>query len=54
MSDTRYVKTKDAISIAYQVPGGGNVDFVWITGFTGNLEIMSDQPLVTDFLQKLA
>lgn len=54
MSETRYVKTKDAISIAYQVLGGGRVDLVWITGFTGNLEIMAEQPLVADFFEKLA
>lgn len=53
MSETRYVKTKDAISIAYQVRGSGPVDLVWITGFTGNLEIMSEQPLVGDFFEKL-
>lgn len=54
MSETRYAKTKDAVSIAYQILGGGPVDLAWITGFTGNLEIMAEQPLVSDFFEKLA
>lgn len=54
LPDTRYARTPDGISIAYQVIGDGPVDLLWIPGYQGNLEVMWEQPLVATFFAKLA
>lgn len=51
---TRYARTPDGSSIAYQVIGDGPVDLLWIFGWHGNLEIFREQPLVEQFLAGLA
>ena len=53
-SGTRYARTPDGSSIAYQVIGDGPVDLLWIFGWHGNLEIFREQPLVERFLAGLA
>jgi pimeloyl-ACP methyl ester carboxylesterase len=54
LPETRYARTPDGISIAYQVIGDGPVDLLWIPGYQGNIEVMWEQPLVAAFFSKLA
>jgi class 3 adenylate cyclase len=51
---TRYAKTADGVSIAYQVFGGGPPDLVWITSLTGGLEVMWEKMEVARFFSKVA
>jgi class 3 adenylate cyclase len=51
---TRYAKTTDGVSIAYQVFGDGPPDLAWITGFTGGLEVMWEKMEVARFFSKVA
>jgi class 3 adenylate cyclase len=51
---TRYAKTSDGVSIAYQVLGDGPPDLVWITGWTGGLEVMWEKMEVARFFSKVA
>ena len=41
---TRYAKTVDGISIAYQVRGDGPVDLIYARGWTQNFEIELEGP----------
>jgi class 3 adenylate cyclase len=54
LPETRYARTADGVHIAYQVLGDGPVDYLWLDGARGNLEVMWEQPLVADFFTKLA
>jgi class 3 adenylate cyclase len=54
MPQTRYAKTPDGISIAYQVMGDGPVDVLWLPGWHGNLEVLWEQSLTVSFFARLA
>ena len=41
---TRYARTIDGVSIAYQVRGHGSVDLIRATGNAGNFEIELEEP----------
>jgi class 3 adenylate cyclase len=52
---TRYAKTDDGVSIAFQLVGRGTLDLAWMPGFvSGNVEVVWEHPLVSSFLEKLA
>ena len=52
--ETRFVQAPDGVHIAFQAFGNGEIDLVWITGWTGNLEVMLEHPLVAKFYEELA
>lgn len=51
---TRYAKTSDGFSIAYQILGDGGLDLVYLPGFVSNLEYQWENPLYARFLRRLA
>jgi pimeloyl-ACP methyl ester carboxylesterase len=51
--ETRYAKAPDGTSIAYQVVGDGPVDLVHASGIWSNVDLMWDQPLWANFLERL-
>jgi pimeloyl-ACP methyl ester carboxylesterase len=52
--ETRYAKTPDGVSIAYQVVGDGPVDIVYSSGIWSNLELMWEHPPWARMLRRLA
>lgn len=52
--ETRYAKTADGFSIAYQILGDGGLDLVYLPGFASNLEYQWENPLYARFLRRLA
>jgi len=52
--ETRYAKTPDGVSIAYQVVGDGPVDIVYSSGIWSNLEMMWEHPPWARFLRRLS
>src|SRR5512141_3447091 len=52
--ETRYAKTPDGVSIAYQVVGDGPVDLVYSSGIWSNLGLMWEQPPWARMLRRLA
>jgi class 3 adenylate cyclase/pimeloyl-ACP methyl ester carboxylesterase len=52
--DTRYAKTSNGLSIAYQLFGAGDVDLLLVPGYQSNLELNWDLPALTTFLRRLA
>jgi pimeloyl-ACP methyl ester carboxylesterase/class 3 adenylate cyclase len=52
--ETRYAKTPDGASIAYQVVGDGPVDLVYSSGIWSNLEMMWEHQPWARFLLRLA
>ncbi len=52
--ETRYAKTPDGVSIAYQVVGEGPVDLVHASGIWSNLEMMWEHPPWARYLRRLA
>ncbi|MGH2608997.1 MAG: alpha/beta fold hydrolase [Tepidiformaceae bacterium] len=51
--ETRYAKSGD-VHIAYQVMGDAPRDLVFVLGWVSNLEVVSENPTVARFLQRLA
>jgi class 3 adenylate cyclase len=51
---TRYAKTVDGVSIAYQVRGSGPVDLVYAMGWTSNLEVELEGPRSAAYFGGLA
>jgi len=51
---TRYAKSPDGTSIAYQAIGDGPVDLMLTTGALGNVEFLWEIPVVADFLDRFA
>jgi pimeloyl-ACP methyl ester carboxylesterase len=51
---TRYAKTPDGVSIAYQVVGDGPLDLVWVPGWVSHVEAIWDEPSAARFLERLA
>jgi pimeloyl-ACP methyl ester carboxylesterase len=54
MPQTRYAKTPDGVSIAYQVVGDGPRDLVWVPGFVSHLEAAWEEPTLARFFEQLA
>ena len=52
--ETRYARTADGYSIAYQILGDGGLDLVYLPGFASNLEYQWENPLYARFLHQLA
>ena len=53
-AQTRYVRSQDGTSIAYQVVGDGPVDLLMTTGLLGNVEFLWEVPTVAGFLHPFA
>jgi pimeloyl-ACP methyl ester carboxylesterase len=51
---TRYARTPDGDSIAFQVVGDGPFDLVWIPGFVSHVELWWTVPQIAAFYQHLA
>jgi pimeloyl-ACP methyl ester carboxylesterase len=51
--ETRYAKTADGVSIAYQLFGTG-ADLLFVPGYISNLELNWDLPAYADLLHRLA
>ena len=51
---TRYARTVDGVSIAYQVVGDGREDLVYMPGFTSHVEVAWEHPSSAAFLRRLA
>jgi class 3 adenylate cyclase len=54
LPETRFAKTSDGVSIAYQVIGDGDVDIVLIPQWLSNIEQYWDHPASSHFLRRLA
>ncbi len=54
LPETRYAKTVDGLSIAYQVLGQGPVDLVFTTGWISNVDACWDVPPLRSFFHQLA
>jgi class 3 adenylate cyclase/pimeloyl-ACP methyl ester carboxylesterase len=52
--ETRYAKTGDGLSIAYQVVGQGAVDLLFVPGYLSNLELNWELPAYASMLGRLA
>ena len=52
--ETRYARTSDGVHIAYQVLGGGPVDFVWIPGFVSHVEFAWSHPTLARLYRRIA
>jgi class 3 adenylate cyclase len=51
--ETRYAKSGD-LSIAYQVTGSGPLDLVFVPGFVSNLDVLWENPIYANFVNRLA
>jgi pimeloyl-ACP methyl ester carboxylesterase len=51
---TRYARTPDGDSIAYQTVGGGPLDVVYVPGFGSHVELFWMDPSIADFYHRLA
>ena len=50
---TNYTKS-GTIFIAYQVVGEGHIDLVFVPGWVSNIDLMWEDPRMSDFLIKLS
>ena len=51
---TRYARTPEGVSIAYQVIGDGPRDLVWVPGWVSHVEAAWDEPTMARFFERLA
>ena len=51
---TRYARTPDGVSIAYQVIGEGERDLVWVAGWLSHIEAAWEEPTLARFFDRLA
>jgi class 3 adenylate cyclase len=51
---TRYARTSDGDSIAYQVVGDGSFDLVYVPGFISHVELWWAEPSIGRFYERLA
>jgi class 3 adenylate cyclase len=51
--ETRYARGKEG-AVAYQVLGDGPLDLVFIPGWVTNVEVIWEEPLLANFLRRLA
>ena len=49
MSDIRYARTPDGVSLAYRVDGEGPIDLVFVPGFVSHLELLWEEPETAAF-----
>jgi class 3 adenylate cyclase len=54
MPETRYARTPDGVSIAYQIVGDGPIDLVWVPGWVSHLEAAWEEPTLARFFDRLA
>ena len=52
MGSTRYAKSGD-LHIAYQVAGSGPIDIVYVPTWIGQLEVLTEEPTIAAFLERL-
>ncbi len=52
--ESRYVKTRDGVHLAYQVVGEGPLDLVFLPGLFTHLEYQWEEPSSAKFLERLA
>lgn len=52
--ETRYARTVDGVSIAYQIVGDGAEDLVYMPGFASHVEVAWEHPNSVAFLRRLA
>ncbi|HEY1286231.1 MAG TPA: alpha/beta fold hydrolase [Solirubrobacterales bacterium] len=52
--ETRYARSEDGTSIAYQVHGEGPLDLVFVPGFVSHVELVWEQPAFARFLRRIA
>jgi class 3 adenylate cyclase len=53
-AETRYARSHDGTSIAYQVHGEGPLDLVFVPGFVSHAEVVWEEPAIARFLRRLA
>ncbi|MDQ3934357.1 MAG: adenylate/guanylate cyclase domain-containing protein [Actinomycetota bacterium] len=53
MSDVRYARTPDGVSLAYRVIGDGPIDLVFVPGFVSHIEGWLDLPDAVRFFERL-
>jgi class 3 adenylate cyclase len=53
VSDIRYARTADGLSLAYRVDGDGPIDLVFVPGFVSHLEMMWESPELAEFFQTI-
>ena len=53
-SSTRYARSPDGVSIAYQVHGEGPLDLVFVPGFVSHVELVWEEPAIARLLRRLA
>jgi class 3 adenylate cyclase/pimeloyl-ACP methyl ester carboxylesterase len=51
---TKYARTADGVSIAYQVLGKGPRDLIWVPGWVSHLEAAWEEPSLARFFDRLA
>jgi class 3 adenylate cyclase len=51
---TRYAKSPDGVSIAYQVVGDAPIDLVWVPGWVSHVEAIWEEPSAARFLERLS
>jgi pimeloyl-ACP methyl ester carboxylesterase len=51
---TRYVRARDGVTLAYQVVGDGPRDLVYVPGWVSNIDSMWSEPTLARFLERLA
>src|SRR5579862_2223837 len=51
--ETRYARSGE-LHIAYQVIGDGPIDLVYVPGWTSQVEVYWEEPLVARYFQRLA
>ncbi len=51
---TRYTRTPDGVSIAYQVVGEGPRDLLYVPGWISNVETAWEEPSIARFFERLA
>jgi pimeloyl-ACP methyl ester carboxylesterase/class 3 adenylate cyclase len=54
MSQTRYARTADHLSIAYQLHGAGPPNFVWVPGFASHVELFWELPGFAHAFRRIA
>ena len=51
-AETRYARSEDGTSIAYQVHGEGPLDLVFVTGFVSHVELSWEEPTIARVLRR--
>ena len=54
MSQIRYARAPDGVSLAYRVVGDGPIDLVWVPGFVSHIEGLLELPDAARFVERLA